>query len=92
MDQREQEPKTYKVVHVGGSEQEDGIVVRELGLVDVCAVGPDVRTIVDIVLCVHESDSGDPIPCLFGPVSISLVSCVPSQPSAEVEKAAVCNA
>lgn len=41
------------VVHVRRPYQIDSIVIRELGLVDIGAVGFDMGSIIDIVLRVH---------------------------------------
>lgn len=67
----------YKVIHVSSAEQEDCVVVRELGLVDVRAVGLNMCAVVNVVLGVHEADSGDPIPCLLSPVRVGLVASIP---------------
>ncbi len=58
------------VPHVGRTQQPDGVVVRELGLVDVGAVRLDVGAVVDVVLGRHEADRGDPVPRLLGPVLV----------------------
>ena len=83
---------TYIVVHVGGAQQIDGVVVRELGAVDVGAVVLDVAAVVDGVLGVHEADAHDPVPRLLGPVGVRLVARVAREARAEVEEAAVCDA
>jgi hypothetical protein len=77
---------------VSGTEQEDAVVVGELGLVDVGAVSTDVSAIVDVVISVHEPNASNPVPGLFGPVGVGLVIGIASQPCTEVEEASVRNA
>lgn len=67
---------TYVVIHVRRAKKVDGVAVRELGLVYIGAVRFDMGAVVDIIVCVHEADPCDPVPCLFGPVGISCVACV----------------
>lgn len=75
-----------------GTEQEDAVVVGELGFVDVGAVRTNMSTIVDVIVIVHKADTSHPVPCLLGPVGVGLVVGVASQPCAQVEEAAVRNA
>jgi hypothetical protein len=64
------EIRAYIVVHVGSALEVDGIIVRELGAVDVGAVGLDVSAVVDVVVVVHQFDPLYPVPCLLGPFGV----------------------
>lgn len=77
------------IVHVGGAEQEDAVIVRELRFVYVGAVSTNMSTIVDVVVCVHKPDTSDPVPSLLGPVGVGLVAGIAGQSCAEVEEATV---
>ena len=77
------------VVHVGSTEQEDCVVIRELGTVYVGAVRLDVSAVKDVILVVHETDIADPIPSTLGPVSICAVVKVARKAGAKVEETAI---
>lgn len=80
---------TYVVVHIRCAEEPNAHVVGELNLVDICAVRLDVCTIIDVIICVHESDVLNPGPDTFYVLSVGVVVCVSCKSSAYVEKAAV---
>jgi hypothetical protein len=84
--------KTHVVVHVGRAQQEDAVVVRELGAVDVGAVFLDMAAVVDVVVVVDELDAHHPVPCVVGPLGICLVAGITRESGAEVEEDAVCDA
>jgi hypothetical protein len=71
---------------------EDACVVRELRHVDISAISFDVGTIVNVVTFVHVSNTFHPNPRLLGILAIGIVTSIPSQPSADVEKATIGNA
>jgi hypothetical protein len=81
--------KTYVIVHVCGAQQEDAVVVRELGAVDVGAVFLHMAAVVDAVVVVDELDAHHPVPCVIGPLGIGLVAGVTRESCAEVEEDAV---
>lgn len=83
---------TYIVVHVCCSKQIHAIVVGELGLVDIGAVGLNVGTVVDVVVVIHESNTSHPVPSGLGPGRVGFVVGVASKTRTEVEEAAVRNA
>lgn len=86
-------PVTYIVVHESSTLQVDTGVVRELGLVDIGAVGSDVSSVIDLVAGgIKEAHALYPLPRLLGPVGICGVASVTSESSAKVEEAAVGNA
>lgn len=67
----------YIVVHHGGTEKEDAVVVRELSLVDIGAVVLNVSAIVNVVIRVtDESNTLHPIPSLLSPVGVGCVSSI----------------
>jgi hypothetical protein len=77
------------VVHGGSAQEPHAHIVRELDLVDVGAVSLNVGAVVDLVLGVDQSHTGDPVPGLLRMVGIGLVASVPSEASAKVEEAAI---
>ena len=83
---------THIVVHVGSAKQIDGIIVGELGTVDIRAVVLDVTAVIDVILGIHQANTGDPIPSLVSPVGVRLVTGVSSQSCTQVEEATICNA
>ena len=83
--------RTYVVVHVRCSEGEDCHVVRELDLVDIRAIRPNMSTIIDIPICIHQSNSLDPIPGFFGVLSVGGIVGVLGQSGTDIEEAAVRN-
>ena len=52
--------KTYVVIHGCRTEEEDRRIVRELLVVDDCAVGIAVRSIVHVVRGINEADGRGP--------------------------------
>ncbi len=80
------------IPHMGRTQKPNGIVVRELSLVDICAVRLNMGAVEDGVFRGHEADRGHPVPRLISPVLVGLVFRVPGQPCAEVEETAVRNA
>lgn len=80
---------TYKVVHVGGAQEEDGVVVRELGFVDIGTVMLDVAAVVNVVFRVNEANVRHPVPRLVGPVCVRRVLGVARETGTNVEEAAV---
>ena len=83
--------QTYVVIHGGSTERPDAHVVRELDLVDICAVRFDVSTIIDIVLGVHQPDARHPIPSLLRKGGICIIVCVSGKAGTEVEETAIGN-
>ena len=84
--------RAYIVVHVGSAKQINGIVVGELGTVDIRAVVLDMTAVIDVILGIHQANTSDPVPGFFSPVGICLVTCISSQSCTQVEEATIRNA
>ena len=80
---------TYVVVHIRCSEQVNTHVVGELDLVDIRAVRLDVGSIINVVVCVHQSNILYPIPNSFRVLGVGIVIGVSGKSSTEIEEAAV---
>ena len=82
----------YKVVHVCSTLNENSSVVRELLLIDICAVFSNMTAIVDLPgLVIHILDSVKPVPGPLGVLGVSCVTSVAGKPRANVEEAAICD-
>jgi hypothetical protein len=81
--------RAYIVVHEGRAEEEDGVVVGELGPVEVGAVMVHMGAVIHLVVLGDIPNALDPVPRLLGPLGIRLVSGIAGQTGAEVEEAAV---
>ena len=64
---------SHIVVHVCRTEEEDGVVVRELSLEDVGAIVLDMSAIVNVVIRIYKTNVGNPVPSLLSPLGISSV-------------------
>jgi hypothetical protein len=81
---------TYVVVHKGGTLKENSGVVRELGLVDIGTVFPNMSTVVNLIsLWVEEAHALDPIPRLLGPIGVCLVAGITGKSGTQIEKTTV---
>lgn len=84
--------ETYVIVHEGGALEENTSVVRKCGLVDVCAISPDMSAVVDMpVLVIDVLGPPEPIPGALGPVSVGAVVGVAGEASANIEEAPIRN-
>lgn len=81
---------TYHVEHICAPLHEHGSIVRELSLVDPCAIW-QMGTIVDIEFVRDVAKSPYQVPRLLSEFTIGFVGCITGEPGTNVEVAGVSN-
>ena len=81
----------YVIIHVCGSKNVNAGFVRELNVIDICAVGFDVGPVVNVVVGIHQTNVFDPTESLLGKLGVGSIVCISGKPSSQIEEATIGN-